>query len=395
MKTEQKLIAAVAVLAVLVGIVWYTRSKATAEQESLTAKQERPSFALNPEDIPKVTKLEIENAEKKEKVVLEKGDGGWKVTSPFEAKANAKEVDDLVKSLEKLKIVDQIDSGTGAYAEYDLADGKGIHFVAYKGSDKAIDVIFGKSGGRGQTVRVLGKDGVFAVSKDEYKSVLFGKEAKNWRDKLIFEMKDTDVASVELENPHGKYAFARDGDNWKGTFEKNPDAPKPEEKTEGEDGEEKKDDGAEPKKDEKKKEKKEKKAASSSGWDAFDGKNVETMLGAFKKLNAHDFGGAEDTAASTGLESAAKEGAVVTFALKSGDSIKLLVGKKQKGNARYAMKDGGDTIFVIAGHQADWLTAAPEKFEKKEKKDDDDDMGLGADPHGHGHGAEGDVDGDE
>jgi len=460
MKTLHKIYGALAILVVLGVVLYMKRSSATAEKDShAPGKSERPSFTLNPEDIPNVTKLEFVNAEKKETIVLEKQGANWNITAPIKAKANGKEVDDLLKSLGKLKVTDQIDSGTGAYGEYDLADGSGIHFTAYKGNDKAIDVVFGKSGGRGQTVRVMGRDGVWTVAKDEYKSVLFSKESKNWRDKLVLEMKDTDIASVDLVNPEGHYVFTRDGDNWKGSFDKNPNAPKkdadkdkkddadkkdddasksdddkdkkegadkkddksPEKdkgkkegadksadkgKKDGDKGDKKKADGDkkdapketakkdgdkkdagkkdEAKKDDDKKDEAKKdepkEAPKNPGWEKFDGKNVETLISAFKKLNAHDFADASDTVASTGLDAPQKEGGVLTFKMKDGKEVKLLIGKKQKGSARFAKKADDDTIFVVAQSQADWVTAEPSKFEKKDSSKKDDKKGKDGPP---------------
>lgn len=425
MKTEHRIYAAVAILALLGGLLYWRHSSAQAAKES-TKAAERPTLSINKEDVDRITKLEFTQEKKDKKgaetIVLEKGAGGWELSAPLKAKANTAEVDSLLKTLQNLKVVDTIETGSANYASYDVADGKGIRFIAYKGNDKVLDLIFGTSGERGQMVRVVGKDGVWALSKDSYKATLFNKEAKNWRDKSILAFDDESVVAVDVQNKWGHYQFNREGDNWKASYARAADAPPlPEEPGDKKDGD-KKDAGAdkkEPKKDEKKKEPKkdptkaegttsgaeqgdgdkkpagegkpadkkdaDKKGADADkkdepalnpGWEKFDGKNIETMLGAFKKLNALDFA---DASADTGLKDALKEGGIVTIKLKNGEEIVLLVGKTQKGTARYAQKKGDDTIYVIQGHQADWVAAPPTKFEKKEKKPGADD---GGDPHG-------------
>ncbi len=396
MKTEYKIYAALIVLLGLVGAFFLLRSSDKAEKEARapqSAKSELPQVALLPENLEKVTKLEFKPAGK-EPVVLEKSAEGWQITAPKAAKANAADVKSLLEGMKNLKVTDAIDRGTTAYEKYEVSDGKGVHFVMWSGNEKSLEVVFGQSGSRGQTLRVLGKDGVWVA--EGYQGSYFTKDMKGWRDKTVLKLEDANVASVEIENDHGKYLFTKDGDNWSGKFDKNPnkkDEAKPEEKKDEakKDGDAKKDDAKkdekadakkdgdakkdDAKKDEKADAKKDEKADAKKdekpknpGWEKFDGKNVENMLRAFKTLNAVDFGGAED---DTGFDAAVKEGGVITLTMKDGKKHKLVVGKKQKGSNRFVKKDGDETVFVISSWAADWATAEPKKFEKKDEKKDD------------------------
>jgi len=398
MKPEHKIGAAVAVLLVLGAAFFFTRDSAKAEREAhsgASTKSDLPTITQSKEEVEKITKLEFKNGDK-EQIVLEKKGDAWEITKPIGAKANKNDIKSLLDGLVNLKITDVIDRGTAGYEQYEVSDGKGVRFAMYKGADKSLELVFGSSGTRGQMVRVVGKDGIWIAQG--YQSHLFTKETKNWRDKSIVEFEEANVASVEIENESGKYIFTKAGDDWSGTFKDSGKPKKEEKKDEKKDGDaepkkdgekkegekkpEAKKDGdkpAEPKKDEKKADKK-----PSGDWEKFDGKKVEDMLRAFKKLNAIDF-------ADEGAETGFKEGetpAKVTITFKDGKAIVLLVGKTQKGTNRFVKKTDDDTVWVISSWSADWATAEPAKFEKKEEKKD----GEGADPHA-GHGHPGDLDG--
>lgn len=423
MKPEQKIAAAVAVLLALGGAFYFTRDSAKAEREAhsgASTKANLPSISVPKEEADKITKVELKNADK-EQIVLEKKGDVWEITKPIQAKANKNDIKSLLDGLKDLKTTDVIDRTTAGYEQYGVADGKGVHFVAYKGADKALDLVFGSSGTRGQMVRVVGTDGIWIAQG--YQSHLYTKETKNWRDKSIVEFEEANVASVEIENENGKYIFTKAGDNWSGTFK---DSGKPKKKKEEDKRDaDKKPEGADPKKEDAKKEgdkkpdakkddkkpeekkagdkkpeeKKleakeagEKKKPSGDGWEKFDGKKVEDMLRAFKKLNAIDFAddgaakapGSTADAVDTGLDDTAKSAvdggpAKITITFKDGKSVVLYVGKTQKGTNRFVKKPDDPTVWVISSWSADWATAEPSKFEKKEEKKDDKKPG---DPHG-------------
>jgi hypothetical protein len=321
----------------------------------------------------------MKNADK-ETVVLEKKGDGWEITAPTQAKANQADVRTLLDSLKDLKVTEAIERSAANYDKYDLGDAKGVHFIAYKGADKALDLVFGTSGTRGQMMRVAGKDGVFIATG--YQSFLYTKEAKGWRDKSIAKFEDVNAVSVEIDNAQGKYSFTKNDGKWTGTFVASPNRPAPKDedadkKDEGKDADKKdaKKDGEKKDGDKKEVAKKDDKDRSKS-WEGFDGAKVDDLLRAYKNLSAIDFA---DAGAETGLDAAAKEGGIVRIKLKDGaGDYTILVGKTQKGKNRFAKREGGDdTVYVISSWAAEWATAEPSKFEKKEKdgKDEGDDSG--------------------
>lgn len=347
MKTEVRIYAAIAVLGVL-GAGYYLTTKdekIERDQRATSAsKQDLPTIALAKEDGEKVTKVEIVNADKG-KVVLEKKGDAWELSEPSPAKANQNDVKSLIDALDDFKVTDAIDRGTGAYEQYEVTDSKAIHLSVFKGADKALELFIGKSGTRGQMMRVAGKDGVFAVSG--YQSWLFTKEAKNWRDKSILKFEEKDASKVVVENKNGRFSFSKKDGKWVASRDKRD---------------------------------KKGELESVEKWEKFEAKKVDDLLRAYKGLNAVDFGDAKETAdsADTGLADATKEGG--TIAITTGDStLKLKVGKAQKGSNRFFLKEGGDgTVYVVSSWAADWATAEASKFEakdkdKKDKKDGDKD----------------------
>jgi len=380
MKTEHKLFAGLALLVALgIGFYFsYSGEKAEKEQRATSSsKTDLPNATLKPEEVEKIAKIELKNADKPG-VVLEKKGADWMITAPIQAKANQSDVKTLIDGLKELKLTEAIDRGTATYDQYEVSDAKGAHMTLSDGSGgKLLDVVFGKKGGRGQMLRVAGTDGVYV--DPDYQPFLITKDVKGWRDKTILKIDDKNVTAVEIENANGKYAFHRDGDNWAGSFVKSDKKPaKAEDKDADKAPGDKKD--AAPKKDDKKadapKKDDAKKVEIKDGFAGFDGKKVEDMLRALKSLSAIDFA---DDGADTGLAAAVDEGGIIRITMKDGTVHVLSFGKKQKGSNRFLTHEGDDTVYVVSSWSADWASAEPSKFEKK----DDGKPGM-KDPHGGG-----------
>jgi hypothetical protein len=335
MKTQQRIYAALVLLLVL-GAAFYMRQqsekKEASEHSATAASSDLPTLAIAKEDLEKLDKLEIKNADKSSVTLVKKGDA-WEVDAPVKAKANAANVRSLLDNLKELKAKEVIDTTAATYEQYELVDAKAVHIVAYKGAEKALDMYFGKSGSRGQMGRTATKDGVYVVGG--YSSYLYTREVKNWRETGILKFEEENVVQLEVENKNGAFSFSKNGDKWSASFtkrEKGKLAKSPEKK-----------------------------------WDKFDEAKVKDMLRAYKGLAAEDFA---EASADTGLAAAESEGGVVRVKLKdnAGD-FTVRVGKTAKGSSRYAEKVGGDgTIYVLSQWAADWAVAEATKFEKGDDK---------------------------
>src|SRR5262245_23774363 len=101
MKTEHKIYAGLAILALLVlGLYLSTQKqkKALTEHSATAATADLPSIGVPKDDVEKITKVEIKNADKSN-ITLEKKGDNWEVTAPVSAKANATNVRSLLDNL--------------------------------------------------------------------------------------------------------------------------------------------------------------------------------------------------------------------------------------------------------------------------------------------------------
>ena len=324
--SREKLIGLGVVVLGLLGILVYKQVK---KDESLGAPmasaKDFPTISA-PEDIDK---LSITNGEKGE-VVLDrvpdsKGaptDGGgpamkWVLTKPVAAEANQQAVKDVVSNLKELKVDElvpfKLDDDVRKAKQLDPAHA--VHVVAWKGGDKKVDEVFGKSGTAGQLMMVNDKpDKVWAAKG--YSAYLYTKEPKDFRFKEILKFDDTGASQVTISNAHGTFSFTK-GDNWVGTLDKKPLA-------------------------------------------RFDQEKVKDMLRAYKSLSAEDFGDGK-TLADTGLD---KPEATVSIQLKDGaGSYTLDVGKVSNGTNRWAKRGNDDAIYQITSYASEWATSDRSKYE--------------------------------
>ena len=249
-------------------------------------------------------------------------DGGsatmWTLTKPVKADANQQAVTDLVANLKELKV----DSRVNLKLDDDVRKDKqldpphAVHVVAWKGSDKKVDELFGKSGAIGQLVMLTDKpDSVWAAKG--YSSYLYAKEPKDFRKKDILHFDDANVSQVTIANSHGTLSFTKGDDKWAGT-------------------------------------------SNGKTIPRFDQEKVKDMLRAQKALNAEDFGDGKSLA-ETGLD---KPTSTVTIHLKDdAGTTELLVGGVATGTNRWAKRADDDTIYQISSYASDWTTADSAKFQ--------------------------------
>ncbi|WP_394824101.1 DUF4340 domain-containing protein [Pendulispora albinea] len=335
MTGTQKIGIGVAVLAVL-GYAVYAQSQ---KDQSLGAVSKEKSSELpdikGSDDLDKVV---ITNADKGE-VVLEKKGDKWELTKPVAFPANQANVKSLLDNLKELKTTDVIEANASEDIKksYQLDPAHAVHVVAYKGADKKVDDVFGKSGGRGQMVMVGDKPAVYSASG--YSSYLYAREVKGWRDTEILKFDDANVISFVVEKTNelsagstadagapkktaGTLSFTKGGDakgdKWAGTW-------------------------------------------NGQAIARFDEEKVKDALRIFKALNADDFGDGKGPDV-TGLD---KPQATVTITLKdNAGKYVLKVGKTSTGSERYASKDGSDTVYVLPSAASEWITSDISKFQQ-------------------------------
>lgn len=330
--TDIKLYAAIGVLAVLGGALYYSnkQQKAEAEQYSLSGRAaELPKIEIGEDVAKKITKITLnkpgaDGADPVSVELLKKGEE-WRMSKPVEALAHQANVKSLLDNLKSLKIVELIDRSKDSYDKYEVSEAKGLHIVLSKDDGVVLDAIFGQSGGRGQMTRLAGKDGVFAVKG--YSSYLYDRDVKGWREMSLFKFEEDDVVAVTLDNEVGSFAFSKTGETWSGKFRKG-------------------------------------KAGPLLPLPKFDGSKVMDLIRPYKGLTADDFADKAKTALDLGLEPPVAE---VVFTLKDGAKREVKLGGNSKGQSRWVKVSGKDEFFSTAGWAADWATADEKKFQKADE----------------------------
>ena len=325
MSRDKLIIGGVVVLGVLVFLVYRQSKQDEAMGHPLVSAKDFPTISA-PEDIDRIS---LVNGDKPE-IVLEKvpdpkgaaaTDGGaatvWQVSKPVTAPANQQSVKDLIANLKDLKVDSQVNLtlSDDVKKEKELDPAHALHVTAWKGGDKKVDELFGKSGAAGQLVLVSDKPTAVWAAKG-FSSYLYKKEPKDFRDRELLKFDDGSVAHVTIENTHGTFSFTK-ADKWAGTLDKKP-IPR------------------------------------------FDEDKVKDMLRAYKALNADDFGDGKSLA-ETGLD---KPEARVTIELKDGaGKYELALGKVSTGTNHWAKRADSDTIVQISNYASDFALADSPKYQ--------------------------------
>ena len=114
------------------------------------------------------------------RVVLERKDGAWRLTTPQDAPVDQGNVGSLIENLSQLQVTDVIDPAPDADAieKFKVADSMATHVIATGGGTSLFEGWFGESTGRGQMLRLAGDNRVLAVRG--YSSYRYNRLPKNW-----------------------------------------------------------------------------------------------------------------------------------------------------------------------------------------------------------------------
>lgn len=286
------------------------------------AKHDQELGSAGHSDLPEVKgtddldKVEITNGDKPT-VTLQKQGETWMVM-PINAPANQSNVKSMLDNVKELKATEIVATKPDDEVKksYNLDPAHAVHFVGYKGAEKKVDDLFGKSGGRGEMMMVFGKEQIIAASG--FSSYLYTREVGDWRDKEIFKFDDANASAVTITNKSGKFSFTK-GDKWAGTFDGHP-------------------------------------------IPNFDDSKVADAVRSMKALSAEGFAEPTKTPAETGIDAPL---GVITVSLKDGaGTYTLKVGAVSTGTSHYAVKDGDTTVITVNPAVSGWALADVTKFEK-------------------------------
>ena len=140
---------------------------------------EFPELRVVPAEIDRITLTNGSRLETK----FEKRDGGWTITSPLPAgPANAEAVQAILQNLSEIKVTEQLSASARPedLASYELTPDKAIHVVVARSGSMVADLWFGKSGGRGQMLRVGNNKAIWTARG--YSSYIYSKELNQFQD---------------------------------------------------------------------------------------------------------------------------------------------------------------------------------------------------------------------
>ena len=261
-------------------------------------------------------KIEITNGDKPT-VTLQKEGDKWMVM-PVNAPANQGSVKSLLDNVKELKAAEVVAAAADddVKKSYNLDAAHAIHFVGYKGADKKMDDLFGKSGGRGEIMMVTGKPQAIAVSG--YSGYLYTREAGDWRDKDVFKFDDATASTLTITNKSGKFSFTK-GDKWAGTLDGHP-------------------------------------------IPNFDDSKVTEAVRSLQALTAEGFADPGKGPGDTGLVT--PDGTISVSLKDNAGTYTLHVGATSTGASHFAVKDGDATIITVTPAVSGWALADATKFQK-------------------------------
>jgi hypothetical protein len=314
---NNRLLIAIVVLAVLAGAL---ASQLRTHEASTSL--EKPKLTLPELKRDEITKVEIDNPDKKLKVTLTKQDKVWQLTAPLSAKADSAAAEAVLDKLTDLKVAASVASHKESHARLKVDAAQAIHVKAFAGDKALLDVYVGETKATGTMLRKEGEDAVVAVRGSI--RYAFDKELKYLRDRVITDVDPATLKAASLVSAKGSFKF------------ETPEAGKWAQAK-----------GEKPIKD-------------------FADSKVDGLMLAFARLRADDFAEPGATPESTGLSAPQ---ATLVLTPKEGAEIKLELGQLDPSQSNYFLRaSGSPVLFRVAKYSGDRLLADAAAFSEPPKK---------------------------
>jgi len=309
-----------AVLVALVGTLVFLEKQRSAEYATGddTAESPLPTIVRD-----QITSVEITRPGQAP-VRLDKRGDRFVVASPVEAPADASNVSAMLDKLVELEFASIASTSRSSHAQLEVDDAHAIHVVVKAGSRTAADLRIGVYRGSNTMIRIGNGNDVVAVHGSI--RFAFGRELREWRDRVITDVTPGDVKWVSFASPEGTFRFDRDA---AGTF-----AP----------------------------------VAGQRPIEGFDATRVDALVTSLARLRASDFGDAAVAASAF----AAPRGTVTLHvetaaggdagAARSEDVVLVLGAAHGETGDAYVQRSGNATPFVVASGSVEKLHPAPAAF---------------------------------
>lgn len=297
-----------------------------------------------------VTSIEITRPEEPT-VRLSRGEHGWRVAAPVDARADQTSVDSALDKLAELELESVAARSAAHHEALEVDAAHGIHVVARNGDEVLADLWVGTTRSGNTAVRLDGQDVVGMV--DGSIRFAFSRDLKDWRDRGIVDLEADQVREVAWVGPNGTFRFTRPMSAPAEGAE--PAEPTPGDWTQTEVSYvptvEATDGGVAPSA-----------PPPVTTIEGFQPSKVRTMVSTLARLRAADFAAADVTPAAAGLSDAS---ARVTLTLADGQVTVLRLGNAvpDATDQFYAAHDGDDTIFVVSRYHSVRLSPTVTEFE--------------------------------
>jgi hypothetical protein len=150
---------------------------------------------LFPGTKPEIDKIEL-NSVSRGHIILEKKNGEWFITTPFEYKAYTSDVKGMIQSLQETMVDGVVSSRPEAQNQYEVSDSTGTSLKVYSAGKLVLDAIVGKQATQlGHSyVRKNGSNDIELWRGMMSQEVI--RDADRWRDKTLYSYNREDVTSV-------------------------------------------------------------------------------------------------------------------------------------------------------------------------------------------------------
>ncbi|MDJ0765041.1 MAG: DUF4340 domain-containing protein [Myxococcota bacterium] len=212
-----KNIAAIAVLAGLAGIAWWTLREEDASQEESTSV---PSFPIIATD--RVDKLEINRYRgsgstlREERIVLEKDGDLWHMASPVAYKAHQQLVALMLEALENIRVIDAITEDEKKHHVLEVDREFGVDVTVSSGNTQLVRFIVGVTRESVTFIRFPDSNVVYRTTGAYRRR--FNKTADDLRDKTVTKLDPNSVTRVKYMGPDGVLEMVKEGDGEEASF---------------------------------------------------------------------------------------------------------------------------------------------------------------------------------
>ncbi|MFB3825190.1 MAG: DUF4340 domain-containing protein [Bryobacteraceae bacterium] len=203
------LLVAVALLAVLGGLVWWSNKRQKAG-ESKPSADAAPKILTIPED--QIQEVRLQKTGGETTVLRKGGDGKWAIAEPKPLRADQDSVTSMISSLASLSADKLVEEKAADLAPYGLTQ-PGLGVKVIKKDGKTEDLFIGDETptGSGSYAKLANDPRVFTIAS--YTKSGFDKTSNDLRDKRLLTFDQDKLTRVELQAKGGTMEFGKNNQN--------------------------------------------------------------------------------------------------------------------------------------------------------------------------------------